>query len=95
MNNALDHGAFPINIIINEVNNQIKISIQDAGKLKIDNCDEIWNEFVKGNQSKGTGLGLNIAKKVIKETGGKIELSTNPTCFNLTLTPGKKELENG
>jgi signal transduction histidine kinase len=95
MNNALDHGEFPIKLNIKEFNGQMKISIEDTGKLKIDNSDEIWNEFVKGNQSKGTGLGLNIAKKVIKETGGKIELTTNPTCFNLTLTPGKKELENG
>ncbi|MBT7609068.1 MAG: DUF3404 domain-containing protein [Bacteriovoracaceae bacterium] len=95
MNNALDHGKFPIRLNIQKSQANIILSIQDEGKLKIDNKDEIWNEFVKGNQSKGTGLGLNIAKKVIEETGGKIELTTNPTLFKITLTPGAREYENG
>jgi signal transduction histidine kinase len=95
MNNALDHGELPIKIKLSKLNEKLIISIEDCGQLNITNKEDIWNEFVKGNQSKGTGLGLNIAKKVIQETGGQIALMTNPTLFRVTLNPGIKEHENG
>lgn len=100
MNNAIDHGEFPITITLAMEKEELHITIQDEGTLRIDNQEEIWGEFVKGNQSKGTGLGLNIVKKVIKETGGDINLKTNPTKFEMVLKPGKiennqKENHNG
>ena len=91
INNAIDHGEFPICVKASMKKNDLVISIVDEGELKIENKDEIWGEFVKGNQSKGTGLGLNIVKKVIHETGGEISLKTNPTTFELILSPGKVE----
>ncbi len=95
INNAIDHGVFPITFSVALKKDHVIISIRDEGVLKIDNPEDIWDEFIKGSQSKGTGLGLNIVKKVIKEMGGQIDLSTHPTIFKLTFKRGKKEQEDG
>ena len=42
-------------------------------------------EFVKGEKSSGTGLGLNIVRKVLYDMGGELKFSKNPTKFELSI----------
>lgn len=42
-------------------------------------------EFIKGNKSSGTGLGMNIVKKVCREMNIDLNLKLNPTTFTMTI----------
>ena len=44
---------------------ELFVTASDTGVCDFDNLDELTREFVKGNKSSGTGLGLNTVKKVI------------------------------
>ena len=56
---------------------------------------EINREFVKGNKSSGTGLGLNIVKKVVKEMQGQMLFVSDPTSFTISFKNQKTGVENG
>ncbi|KAA0003955.1 MAG: HAMP domain-containing histidine kinase, partial [Thermoplasmata archaeon] len=59
-----------------ESNGDIKIFIEDNGIGISDEIkDRLFEMGVKGEKSKGTGLGLYIAKKIVEEHGGRIEVS--------------------
>ncbi|RLF51909.1 MAG: hypothetical protein DRN11_01975 [Thermoplasmata archaeon] len=59
-----------------ESNGDIKIFIEDDGIGIPDEIkDRLFEMGVKGEKSKGTGLGLYIAKKIVEEHGGRIEVS--------------------
>jgi anti-sigma regulatory factor (Ser/Thr protein kinase) len=84
--NALNHGEKPVKVILkSSAANELKLIIQDQGKIMDDSLKNLTQEFVKGNKSEGTGLGLNIVNKVIKEMGGELTLKTNPTEFTIIL----------
>ena len=51
--------------------------------------DELSQEFKKGNKSRGTGLGLNIVKKILKDLKIKIEFEQNPTRFSVIVDRSK------
>jgi len=65
-----------------------KISIEDNGKgIPNDIKKKIFNPGVKGKDSKGSGLGLYLVKKLVESYGGIIELKETPrgTIFNIYL----------
>lgn len=81
INNSLDEFALSdlkfedrfIKIEIENYKNSAKISVKDNGggideKIK----SKIFEPFISGKSQCGMGLGLNIAKKIIEESGGKI-----------------------
>jgi len=91
--NAFKHGQKPVTASVHYENNKLTLSVKDEGKSQIDCFDKMTDEFVKGNKSSGTGLGLNIVKKVIKEMGGKFTYSTAPTTFTIVLKKKKIKTE--
>jgi signal transduction histidine kinase len=90
--NATIHGEFPIRVSIQELGNKHIVSVQDAGHCEFHDIKEMTEEFVKGNKSEGTGLGMNIVMKVCREMGGDIKLSLNPTIVSIILP--KKRMPN-
>lgn len=84
INNAIDHGAFPLKITLSiPTSDLLIVEVEDAGECLFHSLAEMEKEFVKGNKSEGTGLGLNIVKKVMTEMGGELKFRANPTCFSL------------
>jgi len=73
--------------------NKLTISIKDDGYgIKAKDFAEIFEPFNRGGQKggniEGTGLGLNVAKRLLKEMGGDITLESTwgkGTTFYLTL----------
>ena len=82
-----------LKIIVKKENNKVVTIIQDDG-IGIDKnlCSNIFDEFVRGDESRntsgGSGLGLAITKKIVSLHGGEINLVSdiNKGCkFTITL----------
>lgn len=94
LSNAHGHGKKPVTLTLrfhNDSYKWVEIVIQDQGICEYDSLEEMCQEFVKGKQSHGTGLGLNIVIKVLKAIGGEISFSANPTTFTLKIKEGLYE----
>lgn len=86
--NAFNHGTPPVTVTLDCCGRQGKwwsIAVTDQGVCEFDMLDEMTREFAKGNQSKGSGLGLKIVRQIIEEMGGKLEFSKNPTTFTILM----------
>lgn len=83
--NAFAHGKEPILIRLSEVSGHIRLSVEDHGICEFESLREMSKAFVKSSTSQGMGLGLNMASAVIREWGGRLEFSKQPTSFALNL----------
>ena len=82
--NALEHGAPPVKVLLYEQGSEIVISVQDSGNSMIE-MEQMTIPFRKSEASKGLGLGLAIVKKVLENMGGTLRFSSSPTTFYLIL----------
>lgn len=81
INNAMDElikqGEFEdrrLDITIENVDDKIKIKFKDnAGGIKEDIVDHIFDAFKSTKESSGMGVGLNIAQKIVHENDATIE----------------------
>lgn len=70
--------------------NQVKIRIYDTGTgIPKENLAKLFDPFFTTREvGKGTGLGLNMAYRIVQEHGGEIEVQTEEgkgACFTITL----------
>lgn len=94
--NAVTHGTMPIQVELKMKDDELFVEVKDCGVCDFDNLEELTREFVKGNKSSGTGLGLNIVKKVVKEMEGQMLFNPNPTSFTISFKNQKiEDKENG
>ena len=58
------------------INNNVQITVEDNGEgMSADTALQAFNIFYRGNvRSKGAGLGLYIARKMVKKLNGSIEI---------------------
>lgn len=83
-----------IEITVNEKQDYVELYIKDSG-IGIDpnKIDKVFNPFYQVDDSpakkyKGVGLGLYIAKKIMKNIGGEVTVKNNAhrgCCFRLTI----------
>lgn len=83
--NAFSHGAPPVEVFLHLEGQTLDVMVQDAGKVEFAGLEVMSAEFIRGQGSSGTGLGLNIVRKVLKGLGGDLIFSSNPTRFTLRL----------
>ena len=83
--NAVTHGDFPVTITLLKEKNKLIYKVQDCGKCEFESLGIMTQEFIKGNKSSGTGLGMNIVKKVCREMNIDLKLELNPTIFTLAI----------
>ncbi len=88
--NAILHGEKPIKLSANLSKRGVEVEVEDSGVCEFENLDEMTQEFKKGTKSQGTGLGLNIVKKIVKEMGSKFEFKKNPTRFTIIMGQQKE-----
>lgn len=74
--NSISHsGASKIEIKVEEDGNYVKICVEDNGIGITDDVKEkIFKMGYKGEESRGSGLGLYLAKKIVENMGGKIKV---------------------
>jgi signal transduction histidine kinase len=87
--NAIIHsGCKNIEINVDEKEDEVIITIQDDGcGIPKEIADKIFEWGVKGKESKGSGLGLHLVKRIVEGYGGKILLkeSQQGTVFEIHL----------
>ncbi len=88
--NAINHGEKPIKVRTTVTNNKnLKIEVEDAGECDFESLANLTQEFVKGKKSEGSGLGLNIVKKVLADMKAEFSFNKKPTVFTILLKDKK------
>lgn len=84
--NACFHGDLPVDVRLTLDGRRLSFAVSDSGSMtdEID-LDHLTSEFVKGTKSQGSGLGLNIVRKVIDEMKAELILTKKPTTFTIAL----------
>lgn len=63
-----------LNIILEESDTEVIILFEDnAGGIKDEIIDELFEPYKSTKESSGLGVGLNIAKKIIESNNGEIK----------------------
>ncbi len=92
--NACFHGKPPVRVKVEKTKkNLITFIVEDAGVCSFSKFNEMSQEFVKGEASEGSGLGMNIVKNALKKINGTIDFKKNPTRFIVRI-PAQKNKES-
>jgi signal transduction histidine kinase len=71
-----DHGVINLNLEIAENNMILKVSDDGMG-IPAQDLESIWEPFFSTKGEEGTGLGLEICRRIIEAHGGSITCQTN------------------
>jgi len=92
--NAIDavenqpNGRVEIAVELNDQQETVRITVRDNGPgIPADRLPEIFNLFVSTKGARGTGLGLTVSQKILREHGGDISVESSPqsgSCFTLS-----------
>ena len=67
----------------------VRVVVRDNGPgIAADQIQTLFSPFVSTKRSRGTGLGLPVSEKILKEHGGRILVESTPgqgACFTLEL----------
>jgi signal transduction histidine kinase len=89
LNNALRHGAPPVNVCARRVGDQVQITVTDAGEGVTGNVrTRLFERFAAGSMRGGTGLGLFIVRELARAHGGDAwyaPAGTDPPGFVISL----------
>jgi two-component system OmpR family sensor kinase/two-component system sensor histidine kinase BaeS len=91
MSNALRHtpAGGSVTIAIRAESNRVVVQVADTGKgMTPEEASKVFERFYKGPQSRGSGLGLTIARNLVIAHHGEIHCDSRPgtgTTFTFTL----------
>ncbi len=91
MSNALRHTppGGSVTIAIRAEPNRVAVQVADTGTgMTPEETLKVFERFYKGRQSRGSGLGLTIARNLVTAHGGEIRCDSRPgtgTTFTFTL----------
>lgn len=89
LENAQRHGAGVITVRLEPVGNGVAVTVSDQGPgVPADQVGQIFARFWRDRRSRGTGLGLYIAKGIVEAHGGTIGVGRAPgggAAFRFTL----------
>ena len=84
----LSDGTVDISTEIDEKREVVHVRVTDNGPgIPAETLPDIFNLFVSTKGAKGTGLGLTVSQKILREHGGDISVestATHGTCFTLS-----------
>ena len=84
----LSNGTVNITTEIDEKREVVHVRVTDNGPgIPEETLPDIFNLFVSTKGAKGTGLGLTVSQKILREHGGDVSVestATHGTCFTLS-----------
>ncbi len=90
--NACVHGKAPVRVeVIKYKKSLLGLIVEDQGECAFNNFNEMAEEFVKGESSQGSGLGMNIVKNSLKKINATIDFKKNPTRFVVKIPANKNK----
>ena len=87
-----------VDVMAHRVNNDVEIFVTDNGSGVPESLrDQIFQPFMTYGKEGGTGLGLAVVQKIVRDHGGEVRLESSReqgTTFKLTLpvTPAERLL---
>ena len=86
LTNAASHGEPPIVLTAAQQDTHLRISVSDhGGGVPHDTAEQLFEQFNRGETSKGFGLGLAIARAYARAHGGELLYHRNENRFELVL----------
>ena len=85
VDNAFAHGQAPVTVSLAGEQDQLVITVEDAGRAPVASLDEITVPFARSAKSQGLGLGLAVVQKVVRAMNGDLSLKTAPTAFSIRI----------
>ena len=81
LSNALRHtpdgGA--VRVVVHDASEGVAVSVSDSGEgMPAEEVERMFDRFYKGTTSRGSGLGLTIARSIVTAHGGSIKASSQP-----------------
>jgi signal transduction histidine kinase len=79
LSNALRHTtAGSVTVSVGSTNSGVAVAVADTGEgMPADEVARIFDRFYRGSTSRGSGLGLTIAKGIVTAHGGEISASSH------------------
>ena len=75
-----DEGRVDIVAKLDETNESIRVTVADNGPgIPAETLPDIFNLFVSTKGARGTGLGLTVSRKILREHGGDISVVSDPS----------------
>jgi GAF domain-containing protein len=86
LTNAATHGAPPIVLSAEQQDTHLRISVTDhGGGVSNDAIEQLFEQFNRGEASRGAGLGLAIARAYARAHGGELLYHRDDNRFELVL----------
>jgi signal transduction histidine kinase len=79
LSNALRHSPTrgSVTVSVGEKDGSVAVTVRDRGEgMSPEELSRVFDRFYKGEGSRGSGLGLSIAKNIVMAHGGAIEASS-------------------
>ena len=72
-------GRVVVSTEFDEPNAKARIIVEDDGPgIPVDQMDFLFSPFISSKKSRGTGLGLPVSQKILREHGGQIMVHSEP-----------------
>ena len=68
-----------LRVLVDPYSKVLVLQVEDNGPgIPADQQEDIFKPFVSTKGSRGTGLGLPVSRKIVREHGGDIRIQSNP-----------------
>jgi signal transduction histidine kinase len=98
LENAATHGGTASRIAVTQEDDLVEIAVSDEGPgVPPEARDRIFDWGVRGSQSPGDGIGLNLARRLVAEQGGSLRLAepgSRGASFVIQLLAARRSEEN-
>jgi signal transduction histidine kinase len=81
-----EQGQVRVTAELDEMREEIRVTVTDNGPgISAEALPEIFNLFVSTKGARGTGLGLTVSQKILREHGGDIVATSSPSGSQFVL----------
>jgi signal transduction histidine kinase len=79
--NAQEHAPrAPVSVVVGKIGAQVEVTVSDDGPgIPSEGADAVFDRGFRGPGSRGSGLGLSIARTLVRQQGGELALGRGAT----------------